>query len=93
MWRCIAVAAIRHWHVALTSPLTLPRVHKALRGFRKVRPSMSRAPWPRELLAAQVELLVQEGKLDAALQLAVGFFTYIRPGVTQRLRVGQLMPP
>ncbi|CAK0832385.1 unnamed protein product, partial [Prorocentrum cordatum] len=87
------VAAVKdHFPFAVGSG-TLPRVTRALRGFGKKRPPRSRAPAPKELMAAAVSMLLALGLYDQALQVAVLFYTYIRPGALRQLTVGQLLPP
>ncbi len=60
-----AVAAIIDAHPGMATMATLPRVKKALRGFKKLRPPRSRSPICKEIMCGLVADLTQ-GSLGSA---------------------------
>ena len=74
--------------------LALPRAHRALRGWRLLRPSRTRRPLP---WAACMGIARQLWQLTGKPQLAVFWLmmvdTYLRPGEAHRLSKGQVFPP
>eukprot|EP00972_Heterocapsa_arctica_P072593 10717567-Heterocapsa_arctica.AAC.1 len=58
----------------------LPRVKRALRGYRKARPARSRAPIAKEIMAASVQILLAKGAVNMAILMVLMFYSYCRPG-------------
>ena len=56
------------------------RLRRALRGFRKQRPPRSRAPVAKEIMAAIVNMLMNNGHSAMAPMVLIMFFSYCRPG-------------
>jgi integrase len=88
-----SVAAVKDAFPFATGPMSMPRVRRALCGFRKAKPPRSRPPFPKELVAGVISLFISWGHRDAALQVATMFFTYARPGEIRGLRTQDLLPP
>ena len=87
-----AVASIRDGLPAVFVPHSMPRVARALRGYRKRFPQVSRYPFPEALMAAVVAWMVHHRHLDAAWQIFI-MFTYLRPGEARQLHVADLVKP
>ena len=74
-----AKAAVLHYTPSLSAVVDLPRMTRALQGFRKVSPGSSRFPLPWEILGALVGWLSAYGHGEMALALLVMFTAYLRP--------------
>ncbi|CAK0886249.1 unnamed protein product, partial [Prorocentrum cordatum] len=72
---------------------SLPRLRRALRGFRKAAPPASRLPLPWEWCAALAAAMQWRGHTQAAIALVTSFDTYIRPGAPMSVRVGDVLQP
>eukprot|EP00973_Karenia_brevis_P016619 2275962-Karenia_brevis.AAC.1 len=72
---------------------TLPRAHRVVRIWQKVSPQKQRAPFPLLALCAVLGWLMARGQYAISMNLFFQFFTYLRPGVNDRLKVKQLVPP
>ncbi|CAK0820931.1 unnamed protein product [Prorocentrum cordatum] len=72
---------------------SLPRLRRALRGFRKAAPPASRLPLPWEWCAALAAAMQWRGHVQAAIALVTSFDTYIRPGALMSVRVGDVLQP
>jgi hypothetical protein len=71
----------------------LPRVRRALRGWRSVHPPRSRAPLPRAAAALVAWKLVAAGRRRMALGVWLSLECYFRPGEMLSLEVRDLVPP
>jgi len=87
------VAAVKDGLPFASGPHSMPRVRRALAGYRKAKPARSRAPLCAELVAGICALLLRDGHRDLALQVFTCFCTYLRPGEARRLRVRELLAP
>ncbi len=78
-------------HVSRLGTWKLPRVHRALQGWRKLRPPQQRLPMPRFAALAIAALMVQKGYPSMALWVALVFSCYLRPSflVSSNLRGAQ----
>ena len=76
-----------------TGNLGLPRTTRALLAWQKQRPSAQRVPLPWLCMCAILGFLIHTGRIETALCLLIQFITYMRPGVCDRLTVGQLVAP
>jgi len=88
-------AAVKHVAALLHvgRPSELPRAKIALRGWGRLAPEAQRLPFPLVALAAVAGLLIYTGHGAVAQLLFCQFKTYLRPGVCDALRVGQLVWP
>ena len=89
----LAVAAVVDAHPGMATMATLPRVKKALRGFRKVRPPRSRAPICKEIMCGLAAAIMQKGQPRIGILVAMTFFAYCRPGEMKNAVRRQLIPP
>jgi hypothetical protein len=87
------VASLRHAITKLCDQGPMPRIQRALRGFRKLRPLRSRIPCPYGVMAAIVAHLVFLGKRPAALLVLTSFAAYLRPGEARRWLIKDLVRP
>jgi hypothetical protein len=71
----------------------LPRACRALTSWRKQAPPVQRLPFPFVALCAVIGWLLARREVEIALNLFLQFRTYVRPGVWDRLKVKQLVPP
>ena len=71
----------------------LPRAHRAVNSWTKLRPGQQRLPVPLVVLHAILGFLLHRGDTVIALMLLFQFRTYIRPGQCDLLKVKQLIPP
>ena len=71
----------------------LPRVERALAGYRRAVPAKSRLPMPWPIAAATAVVLVLDGFREAALQTLTLHDGYFRPGETRAMRIEDLVPP
>ena len=88
-----AVASICDGLPAVLAPHSMPRVARALRGYRKRFPHVGRYPFLEALMAAVVAWMVHHRHLDAAWQIFIMFITYLRPGEVRQLHVADLVKP
>ena len=70
-----------------------PRVLRALKGWHRLCPAMTRQPLPWLGLLAIVAYLLSQGSVEHALALILQFTLYLRPGELCELRVGQVVAP
>ena len=69
-----AVAAVIDAHPGLGTMASLPRVKKALRGFKKLRPPRSRAPICKEIMCGLTADLMFSGQPRIGILVAMTFF-------------------
>ena len=86
------VAAVLHFNAAVSRAM-VPRVTKALRGFRKHSPPKSRVPMPEEIMAGVCAVLQAKKEKRMALAVATCFYTYLRPGEARKLLTCDLVRP
>ena len=72
---------------------SLPRLRRALRGWRNLEPSQTRLPLSWEIIAAIVNWMLLQGHREVALLLWLAFEMYCRPGELLKVRVVDLVPP
>ena len=90
----ILKASVLFFNAFLRSvPRPLPGVTQALKGWRNLSPTMSRLPYPKEVIDAFAMALMHAGLFDAALAALVIFEMYLRPGEIDLIRESQLVPP
>ncbi|CAK0837412.1 unnamed protein product [Prorocentrum cordatum] len=87
------VAAVKHHMFSVPGVNVMPRVTRALKGFRKKRPPRSRAPIPRLVMAGLVTVLKFWGLHDLALMVLMSWVAYLRPGEARGLKVKDLVAP
>lgn len=75
------------------SGVGLPRAERALKGFRRLRPSKSRYPMPWPLTAATIMALWALNQSQMALMVLLLHVCYLRPGEARQLRVEDLLAP
>ena len=73
--------------------LKIPRVHRALRGWRRLAPPKSRVPLTFYVVAAISALLVADSQVSMALWCLISFGTYFRPGSMMQLRRSSFLKP
>lgn len=71
----------------------LPRMWRAVRGFRKLTPGKSRLAYPLPVWAAMAVQLKLEGYLRMALFVLVSVSSYARPSELLRMRLFSLVRP
>ena len=71
----------------------LPRVHRALAGWRKERPAFSRAPHAFPVLAGLAVLSAQRHSVLMAKQILLAFGAYARPSELRSMRGVDFVPP
>ncbi|CAJ1441651.1 unnamed protein product [Effrenium voratum] len=88
-------AAILHFYpeYGKMGAKNLPRMWRALKGFRKLTPGQSRLAYPMMVWAAMAAELRRKGKLRMALFLLVSLSSYGRPSELIRLQVYCLVRP
>ena len=69
------------------------RSRRALRGWRKLRPALSRLPLPRLLMMGIAMELLAMGQAAMALMVLVAFFLYLRPGEAIDVLRRHVVPP
>ena len=89
----IAIASVADAMPELGMLASRPRLRRALRGFRKQRPPRSRAPVAKEIMAAIVNMLVNDGRPAMAFMVLIMFFSYCRPGEVRSLKRKQFLRP
>ena len=82
-----AKAAAMHYVPTLIASMDLPRMTRALQGFRKIAPGSSRYPLPWGILGALLGWLTSGGHHEMALALLVMFVCYLRPSELFMIRV------
>ena len=89
------VAALKFLYpvMARGGSLNLPRCLRSLRAWHRRSPPLQRISLPWLALTAILGRLCHLGHIAVALNLLVQFLTYLRPGVCDRLRVNQVVPP
>ena len=90
-----ALAALKFFlpNVSRLGAGSLPRSHRALSSWTRLRPGRQRLPLPWIVMTAILGLLCHQGELVVAFALLLQFRTYLRPGVCDNLRVKQLIAP
>ena len=88
-------AAIRffHPHLGKSASGSLPRCLRALRGWKNADPPLQRMPLPIEGLGAILGFCIATNRREMAIHLFIQWLTYMRPGETSNLLVGQVIPP
>ena len=86
-WRAIYTRYSRH------GDRSLPRVARALKGWSRVMPSVSRWPIPWPLVAAAMIVLWKRKERIAAMEMALSYIAYLRPAELHGLAVRNLVPP
>ena len=89
----IAIASVADAMPELGMLASRPRLRRALRGFRKQRPPRLRAPVAKEITAAIVNMLMNDGHSAMAFMVLIMFFSYCRPGEVRSLRRKQFLRP
>ena len=69
------------------------RSRRALKGWRKVVPALSRLPLPRVALYGIVMNLLAGGFKNMALMTLVAFYLYLRPGEAIEVKAGNVVKP
>lgn len=87
-----AVSAAVHFIPGLTRP-EMKRVKKALKGFRKLRPSHSRVPLPEEIAMGMAAAAFMMGMVELGRKILVMFCLKTRPGEASKLLGEDLNPP
>ncbi|CAK0801682.1 unnamed protein product [Prorocentrum cordatum] len=72
--------------------LKLPRVARALQGWRRLVPPLTRAPAPWAAVAAIAVALIYRGQRRAALGVVLAADAYLRPGELLTLRADHVVP-
>ena len=72
--------------------LKLPRVARALQGWRRLVPPVTRAPAPWAAVAAIATALVHSGQRRAALGVVLAADAYLRPGELLTLKAAHVVP-
>lgn len=88
-----AVAAIVDRFPVIPNAAAMPRVRRALKGYRRARPPRSRAPIAKEIMAALAQILMASGNVMMSVLVVMLFFTYCRPGELRLATRRQLLPP
>ena len=70
-----------------------PRLQRALKGYRKRLPPVSRMPLPIEVKSGICALLIYDGERSTALYVEAVFSGSFRPGELLRAKVGDLVKP
>ena len=73
--------------------MTLPRSLRALKGWRKLCPSLSRKPWAWAVWCAMAMQLSAMGEVRMAIGVLLAVHCYLRPKELLGLRCGSLMAP
>ena len=71
----------------------LPRTVIALSSYAKRRPGNQRLPLPWVVVCAMIGVLILRGFRSMALHIAIAFWGYLRPSESDRITVGNLIPP
>ena len=89
------VAAARHFIPGLAGKngVKMPRVERALKGFRRARPSRSRHPLPLEAVAGLCNYFLDQCEWIMACLILVSFLGYLRPGEALKARKQDLVAP
>lgn len=88
-------AAIRHHYpqYGKYGAKKLPRMWRAIRGFRKLTPGKTRKALPLSVWAALAVELKRQRRLRMALFLLLSVSSYARPSELLRMRLFSLVPP
>eukprot|EP00435_Cladocopium_sp_Y103_P034787 s2991_g9.t1 len=88
-------AAILHFYPAFgrMGSLKLPRMWRALKGYRKLCPGKSRLAYPLPIWAAVANRMREMGQLRMAIFVMVAVSSYARPSELLRMRVFSLVRP
>jgi len=88
-------AAILHFYPAFgrMGSLKLPRMWRALKGYRKLCPGKSRLAYPLPIWAAVANRMREMGQLRMAVFVMVAVSSYARPSELLRMRVFSLVRP
>ncbi|CAE8620312.1 unnamed protein product [Polarella glacialis] len=73
--------------------LDMPRVKRALKGYKKKRPPVSRYPLPEEVVAGVAAVLHLNHHPRNARSVLCQFYGYLRPGECRKLKVKDLVIP
>jgi hypothetical protein len=92
MANCISSVRDRFPQLSRHGDIRLPRVYRAMAGWRKRQPSLTRAPPPAVLVYAVAGMLLHT-EVVAALALLMMFSTYARPAESLRLLRNAFVPP
>ena len=89
------MAALAWRYPALGRPLRLvfPRATRAVKGWARHEPALSKAPLPWTVVAAMASHLVHNGHKRIALLILMLFETYARPSSLLRTEGQHLLPP
>lgn len=71
----------------------LPKVCRALKGWSRLEPAMTRPPLPWTVAAWMMFAMLSSGQIDAALAVGLMFTTYYRPSEALGVREGDLIDP
>ena len=71
----------------------LPRTRRALQGWSKVEPQMTRPPLPWHLVAAMAVHMLQKNRTVSAAAILLMFTAYLRPGESLDVQSQDLVPP
>jgi len=72
---------------------SLPRAHRAIKGWGKLRPTGQRLPLPRFAALAIAAHMINLGQPSMALWIMLVFSGYLRPSEAMRLTRSSLVPP
>ncbi|CAK0877157.1 unnamed protein product, partial [Prorocentrum cordatum] len=87
-------AAVAHFRLDLAPKLAnLPRVLRALKGWKILAPPRARLPLPWPVVALVADWMAANGFLAAARATALTFVLYLRPSETLSLRVKSVARP
>ena len=89
------LAALRFLHPRLhrDGGYPLPRVQRALKGWLRLEPPLSRWPLPWPIAAAMIVQSVMRNEWSVAMAVLIGFVAYLRPSELTSLKVKHLLPP
>ena len=86
------MAAVVHARPGLEAA-ALPRVRRALRGYRKLVPAKSRYPLAECLVSGLCSVLMSMGEPSMALLVLISCYAYLRPGEARGLKVSHVVAP
>ena len=76
-----------------SSTRMFPRCRRALQGWTRLEPSVTRPPLPLEIAAWVAKVLLEEGVLECGLLVILMFSTYCRPAEALALHVEDWVVP
>ncbi|CAK0857324.1 unnamed protein product [Prorocentrum cordatum] len=87
-------SALAHFRLGPMPKLgSLPRVQRALKGWKALAPPRARLPLPWPVVVLVADWVVSSGLVAAAQAIVLTFILYLRPSETLSLRVGSIVRP